>query len=154
MGLRTWGQLPGWSRAVAIAVVLALVGGGAIAALARPPGAPGLAQEGIAADPCAPQDVLTVPVAVRGHYLPGTSVLRTSGGAIFTRTGPAALTPALAACVQAAGQASRHWLAAGNIPGATGPQRSMATRALLDLRLLTRPDGAVLAAVHNGWRYA
>jgi GH15 family glucan-1,4-alpha-glucosidase len=30
----------------------------------------------------------------------------------------------------------------------------MATRALLDLRLLTRPDGAVLAGWHRGWAYA
>ena len=64
------------------------------------------------------------------------------------------MTLAQAACVRAAVRASRQWLAAGTIPGVTGQQRSMATRALLDLRLLTRPDGAVVAAWHSGWRYA
>ena len=60
-------------------------------------------------------------------------------------------SPGTAACPAAA--ASRAWLASGIIPGTSPAERSMATRALLDLRLLTRPDGAVLAAWHRGWAY-
>ncbi|WP_146778803.1 glycoside hydrolase family 15 protein [Actinomadura craniellae] len=47
----------------------------------------------------------------------------------------------------------RAWLAAGRIPGAGTPHRAMAERALLDLRLLTRPDGAALASWRKEWRY-
>jgi GH15 family glucan-1,4-alpha-glucosidase len=50
--------------------------------------------------------------------------------------------------------AQSSWLASSLIPGATAPQRSMAIRALLDLRALIQPDGAVAAAWHRGWQYA
>ena len=50
--------------------------------------------------------------------------------------------------------AQRRWLASGLVPGATGAQRATAARALLDVRLLTRPDGAVAAAWRPGWEYA
>jgi glucoamylase len=144
----------GRGRAIAIAVALALAAGGSVAAFTRSAGQPTLALEGIAQDPCAAQQVIPVPPGTRSRYLPGSSVLETSGG-IYTGAGHAvARTPGLAACAQAAARASRQWLAAGTVPGATGEQRSMATRALLDLRLLARPDGAVVAAWHTGWRYA
>ncbi|MCF2529018.1 hypothetical protein [Yinghuangia soli] len=44
------------------------------------------------------------------------------------------------------------WLAAGRIPGGAA-YRGMAERALLDLRLLTSPDGTVAAAWHPVWDY-
>lgn len=50
--------------------------------------------------------------------------------------------------------AQLHWLAAGQVPGSTPAQHAMAARALLDLRLLIRPDGAVPAAWYPGWKYA
>lgn len=50
--------------------------------------------------------------------------------------------------------AQRRWLAGGLVPGATRTQRAMAARALLDIRLLTQPDGAVAAAWRPGWEYA
>jgi glucoamylase len=46
------------------------------------------------------------------------------------------------------------WLAGSLVPGSTAAQRSTAARALLDLRALVRPDGAVAAAWHRGWMYA
>jgi glucoamylase len=141
-------------RATAITAAAALACGVTVGALSRQPAEPTLALEGIAQEPCAPQDVIAVPPGVRGAYLPDSSVLRTAAG-IYTGAGHvAAGTAAQAACVQAAVRASRQWLAAGIIPGAPGQQRSMATRALLDLRLLTRPDGAVVAAWHSQWRFA
>jgi len=60
----------------------------------------------------------------------------------------------VAACERASVRASRQWLASGSIPGTGAQQRSMATRALLDLRLSTRPNGAVVAGWYAGWRYA
>jgi GH15 family glucan-1,4-alpha-glucosidase len=50
--------------------------------------------------------------------------------------------------------AQARWLAAGAVPGDTPAQRATATRALLDLSLLVRPDGAVAAAWYPGWKYA
>ncbi len=141
-------------RLVAGLAALTLACGVIIAASSRPPAQPSLALAGIAQDPCRPPDVLAVPAGVKGWYLPGSSVLRTSAG-IYAAPGRAvAVSPALAACERRAVQASRQWLAAGTIPGAPGRQRSMATRALLDLHLLIRPDGAVVAAWPSGWRYA
>ena len=48
----------------------------------------------------------------------------------------------------------RRWLAAGQVPGGTPAEHAMAVRALLDLRLLIRPDGAVAAAWYPGWKYS
>ncbi|UGQ10646.1 hypothetical protein LO772_28030 [Yinghuangia sp. ASG 101] len=45
------------------------------------------------------------------------------------------------------------WLAVGSVPGATETQRDMARQALLDLRLLTLPNGDVAAAWHGIWKY-
>jgi glucoamylase len=50
--------------------------------------------------------------------------------------------------------AQAHWLASGTVPGTTAAQRATAARALLDLRLLVRPDGAVAAAWYGAWKYA
>jgi glucoamylase len=141
-------MVPGRARSV-LAVrrpgIIAAAGGGlALAAVAvliaaRPgPAVPPLLSQGIAQRPCAPGHVVAVPAGGRARYLPGTSVLRGS-------------TPS---CPSAAVAASRAWLASGIIPGTTAAQRSMATRALLDLRLLTRPDGAVLAGWPRPWAYA
>jgi len=142
------------SAAGVIAAGVALACCVTIVAASRPKPQPSLALEGIAQDPCAPQEVLAVPDAVKGWYLPDSSVLRTSGGVFAAPGRVIAVTPARAACERAAVRASQQWLAAGTIPGAAGQQRSMATRALLDLRLLVRPDGAVVAAWHSIWRYA
>jgi glucoamylase len=55
--------------------------------------------------------------------------------------------------VLAAAAADREWLAGGVVPGGTEAQRGAAARALLDLRLLLRPDGALLAAQTPYWAY-
>jgi len=60
--------------------------------------------------------------------------------------GPAAPRPTDAA--------QARWLTSGTVPGTTAAQRATAARALLDLRLLVRPDGAVAAAWYPGWKYA
>jgi glucoamylase len=121
-------------RAALAAGVLMLATVAALIAARPGPAVPPLLSDGIAQRPCAPGRLVAVAAGSRARYLAGTSVLRS--------TSP---------CAPAAAAASRGWLASGIIPGTTPAQRSMATRALLDLRLLTRPDGAVLASWHPGW---
>ncbi|WP_406280183.1 hypothetical protein [Embleya sp. NBC_00896] len=47
----------------------------------------------------------------------------------------------------------RAWLAQGTVPGTTPAYKAMAERALLDMRLLTQPDGSVAAAWFGIWKY-
>jgi glucoamylase len=137
---------------VTTASVLAAVGVITMGAW-QPPGASGLLLAGIAADPCAPGRVLPVPAGAAGHFEPGSTVLATPDG-VLTAAGVVPAVGQEARCVAAATAASRRWLAAGIVPGTTRQQRSMAARALLDLRLSVRPDGAVVAGWHGDWRYA
>ncbi|HYY17371.1 MAG TPA: glycoside hydrolase family 15, partial [Streptosporangiaceae bacterium] len=110
-----------------------------VAAIPHPAGVPPLYAAGIAENPCAPHDVIVVPAGSRQHYFASSSVLE---------TGPAT------ACQQAAVRADRQWLSSGIVPGGSPQLTSLATRALLDLRLSTRPDGAVIAGWHNRWEYS
>jgi GH15 family glucan-1,4-alpha-glucosidase len=110
-----------------------------VAAIPHPAGVPPLYAAGIAENPCAPQHVLVVPAGSGQHYYADSSVL---------------VTTSLTACQQAAVSADRQWLSAGIVPGASPRIRAMATRALLDLHLSVRPDGAVIAGWHNRWEYS
>ena len=114
--------------------------------------APVLLTEGIAADPCAPQNVIIVPAHRDVHYDgDDSSVLSTGSGPAAGRgDGPA---PA-GGCTSGDAAASRGWLAAGSVPGMNPATWSMAQRALLDLHLSTRPNGAVVAGWYPGWDYA
>ncbi|MEU6312641.1 hypothetical protein [Streptomyces sp. NPDC047014] len=49
---------------------------------------------------------------------------------------------------------SRAWLAAGRVPGATPARRAAAERALLAMRALLRPNGALAAGWTDGWKYS
>jgi GH15 family glucan-1,4-alpha-glucosidase len=111
----------------------------AIAVTSQPPGVPRLYAAGIAQDPCTPSRITVVPAGTSAHYYPGSSVLRTS---------------TVTACQRAAVRADQRWLASGSVPGSSPQLRSMATRALLDLHLSVRPNGAVIAGWHPGWQYA
>jgi glucoamylase len=136
-----------------IAAVLAAVGVTATIAARRPPVVSGLLMQGIAADPCTPGRVLQVPAGLAGRFEPGSSVLLTGRG-VLTARGVTPVSTAQAACDAAAATASRRWLSAGQVPGATAQQRQLAAQALLDLRLSVRPNGAVVAGWHGDWRYA
>ena len=114
-------------------------------AMSRPPGQPRLTVAGVAEDPCQPQRALPVPAGLNGQFEPDSSVLRTAGGTYLAAGRSAPPTRNQSACSAAAEQADRAWLRAGTIPGDIAAWRSMATRALLDLRLDVRPDGAVVA---------
>jgi glucoamylase len=127
-------------RVITLAVAVLLVAGGTTAGIVLTPSSPAvpvLYLAGIAENPCAPGQPVPVPVSAAGRFLPGSSVLSSDGGS---------------RCTAAAVAASQRWLGQGIVPG-TPAQRELATRALLDLRLMVRPDGAVIAGLHQGWDY-
>jgi glucoamylase len=144
----------GRRRVVAVGAALVLAGSTAAAAVTvtGAPTQPQLTVAGIAQDPCQ-QQARPVPARLSGQFEPDSSILRTAGGVYVAPGHPVPLAPAESACVAAAERAARDWLRAGLVPGATAVQRSMATRALLDLRLAVQPDGAVLSGWHSGWEY-
>jgi glucoamylase len=146
----------GFRRAAVLGgvLVLAVSVTAATLAMSRPPGQPRLTVAGVAEDPCQPQRALPVPAGLNGQFEPDSSVLRTAGGTYLAAGRSAPPTLNQSACSAAAEQADRAWLGAGTIPGDTAAWRSMATRALLDLRLDVRPDGAVVAGWRAGWDYA
>ncbi|MEV6952535.1 hypothetical protein [Streptomyces sp. NPDC051183] len=49
---------------------------------------------------------------------------------------------------------NREWLAAGAVPGRTPAQRAAAERALLAMRALLQPNGALAAGWEHGWKYS
>ena len=140
-------------RAVTVGAALVLAAAGVTAATRPPEPQPWLAVAGIAQDPCQPQRALPVPAQLSGQFEADSSILRTAGGVYAAPGRTVPLTPAESACVAATEQADRNWLQTGLVPGATATQRSIATRALLELRLAVRPDGAVLADWRVGAEY-
>ncbi|WUI00486.1 glycoside hydrolase family 15 [Spirillospora sp. NBC_00431] len=104
-------------------------------------------------------------------YLADSSVVRLADGRIrlIPSGGESPVTvEASDPRVERAVRSDRSWLARGTVPtggaaplNATGPAvgqpdgyRDMAARALLDLRLLTRTNGASLASWYSKWRYS
>jgi hypothetical protein len=120
---------------------------------ARAPGQPLLTIAGAAQIPCQ-QRAQPVPPGLNDRFEPGSSILVTAAGTYVAPGRLTGLTTAQSACAAAAERADRDWLRAGLVPGVTPAQRSMAARALLDLKLAVQPDGAVLAGWHRGWAYA
>lgn len=120
---------------------------------ARPAVQPQLTVAGVAQDPCQPR-ALPVPAQLNGRFDPDSSILRTSGGVYGTPARPVRPTGTEPSCVTAAERAERDWLRTGRVPGATAAERSMAARALLDLRLAVRGNGAVVIGWQPGWEYA
>ena len=138
---------------VGAALVLAVSASAVTVAVAAQPGQPRLTVASVAQDPCQQRPV-PAPARLSGRFAPDSSVLLTAGEAYVAPGRPAPLTPTESACAAAAERADRDWLRSGLVPGATADQRSMATRALLDLRLAVQPDGAVIAGWRSGWDYA
>jgi glucoamylase len=96
------------------------------------------------------------PEEARGaSYLPASNVLRLPDGRLrYAPPGAAhAVTvPPDDPGAAAAADATRAWLESGTVPGDDAAERAISERALLDLRLLTRPNGAALAGLHPRWR--
>jgi glucoamylase len=134
-------------------LVLSVSAGTAAAVLAGPPGQPLLTIAGAAQIPCQ-QRAQPVPAWLNAWFEPDTSILVAAAGTYVAPGRLTGLTTAQSVCAAAAERADRDWLRAGLVPGVTPAQRSMAARALLDLKLAVQPDGAVLASWHRGWAYA
>jgi glucoamylase len=117
------------------------------------PGQPSLTSAGAAQIPCQ-QRAQPVPAWLNGRFEPDSSILVAAAGTYVAPGRLTRLTAAQSACAAAAERADQDWLGAGLVPGVTPAQRSMASRALLDLKLAVQPDGAVLAGWHPGWAYA
>ncbi|NUS10180.1 MAG: hypothetical protein HOY69_02020 [Streptomyces sp.] len=95
--------------------------------------------------------------AYGASYVPGSNVLRLPDGDWrYLPDGAAQPVTVPAGDPGATAQiaASRAWLASGTVPGRTRAERDTAARALLTLRLLTQPDGAVAAAAYGAWKYS
>jgi hypothetical protein len=96
---------------------------------------------------------LVVAMASAPPSRPGTRPLLL-GGIVPDATAPGGVAEVPpAAGPRAFTDAERVWLAHGSVPGATEPERDMACRALVDLRLLTSAEGNVAAAWHGIWKY-
>ncbi|WP_119728517.1 glycoside hydrolase family 15 protein [Thermomonospora amylolytica] len=94
--------------------------------------------------------------AAGAAYLPDSSVVRLADGRIrlIPMGGRQAITvPADDPRVADSVRGDRAWLARGRVPGGDTVYRDMAVRALLDLRLLTRPNGATTASWYRQWNY-
>ncbi|POM27197.1 oligosaccharide amylase [Actinomadura rubteroloni] len=92
--------------------------------------------------------------AAGASYIPGSSVVRLAHGRarLVPFGGETAVTlDASDPRVLTAVRSDRAWLASGRVPAGFP---DMASRALLDLRLLTGAQGASLASWFGAWRYA
>lgn len=118
---------------VGLTVVALFIAVTAVAQAPRAPRAtpPELLLDGIARG--ADGALLAIPAGTRAEYLPGSRVIDPAD--------------------EAGAAADREWLAAGTVPGAGGPFEDMVRDALLDLRALTLPNGALLAGNSPRWRY-
>lgn len=90
------------------------------------------------------------------HYWQGSNVLQLADGRVhFTPVGSPwdVYRPSDDPEAQEAAEADRAWLASGAVPGDSEAEQELATRALLDMRLLTRPNGASAAAWYTNWDF-
>lgn len=96
-------------------------------------------------------------LAVDARYVRGSNVLRLASGRWMylpdTGTASAVVAPGHPPA-QRQIERSRAWLASGRVPGSSPEQRAAAERALLAMRALLRPNGAVAAGWSPGWMYS
>lgn len=122
---------------------------------AYPSPVPLVAEGLIGGHPLGPALPVTPEEARGASYLPASNVLRLSDGRL--RYVPPGAAEAITVSpddpgAAAAAEATRAWLERGIVPGDDAVERGISERALLDLRLLTRPNGAALAGLHPRWR--
>ncbi|NYI07057.1 glycoside hydrolase family 15 [Allostreptomyces psammosilenae] len=131
-----------WVAALALLTVLAIAVWQVVVHLVLPPAPPPLYNAGVTVT--ADGRPLMVPAGADAAFVPGTSLLADPAAAGL----PDAAAPTPEAVAE-----SRAWLAAGRIPGDDEQERETATRALLDLRVLTLDNGAFVASWNDRWRY-
>jgi glucoamylase len=144
--------------------LLGIAAVGIAAALPSAVGAPTAAQDqalpiaGLIGNETSFRAVYTIaPYEAEGaHYWPNSRVLQLADGRVhFVPPGSPwdTYAPADDRRANAAADADRAWLASGSVPGATDAEREMAARALLDMRTLTRPNGAAVVAWYDFWQF-
>ncbi|MFB7462591.1 hypothetical protein ACFCZ1_03605 [Streptomyces sp. NPDC056224] len=130
--------------------------GGEVERSYAPVSLPAARTVGVLSNTTAAEGVL--PSDARGaRYVEGSNVLRLASGRWMYL--PAAST---ASAVVPAGhpparqqiERSRAWLASGRVPGRSPAQRAAAERALLAMRALLLPNGAMAAGWSPGWKYS
>ena len=140
----------------AVALAAALAASGAAAAGSAREARPPLYSAGIAGAAFGPAGFrVTLPPGATGTYRPGTSLLTDAPlppVGLLLHSGPYPPRPDPAPIdLDALAAATREWLAAGTVPGRTPAEREVATRALLDLALLTEASGASVASPFGPW---
>ena len=140
----------------AVALAAALAASGAVAAGSAREARPPLYAAGIAGAAFGPGSFrVTLPPESTGSYRPGTSLLTEAAEPAVGPLLPPGPYPWRADPVpvdlDALASATRDWLAAGTVPGRTPAEREVATRALLDLALLTDGSGASVASPFGPW---
>lgn len=151
-------------RITAFLLVSAVIATGGATAPVRE--APGWASPGLVGGGGWPFTGVPLPpdLAEGASYLPDSSAVRLADGRVRLVPSGGERPVTVDADDPRVAQAVRHdqaWLARGTVPDggvdpATGADpgfRDMSARALLDLRLLTRPNGASLASWYSKWRY-
>lgn len=140
----------------AVALAAALAASGAAAAGGAREARPALYSSGIAGAAFGPAGFrVTLPPGATGSYRPGTSLLAEAppppaGSLLPSGPYPSRAEP-VPVDLDALAAATREWLAAGTVPGRTPAEREVATRALLDLALLTDAAGASIASPFGPW---
>jgi hypothetical protein len=119
-------------------------------------GGPALLTAGVVGDQSRLGSVQALPPEAQGAYVGDSSVVRLRGGQLVLgpvrREFPGLGVAGIDLAERLAEEGSR-WLGQGRVPGTTPENAEMARRALLDLRLLTRPNGAVVAGWYPAWQY-
>jgi glucoamylase len=120
-------------------------------------GYPGpLLVSGLIGDHSSPESAISPGEARGASYLPSSNVLRLPDGRLrYLPPGSARVVtvPPDDPGAAAAAAETRAWLEEGTLPGDNDVERRISERALLNLRLLTRSNGAALAGPHSRWRH-
>lgn len=140
----------------AVALAAALAASAAAAAGSAREARPPLYSAGIAGAAFGPANFrVTLSPEATGTYRPGTSLLTDAPlppAGLLRPSGPYPLrAEPVPVDLDALAAATRDWLAAGTVPGRTPAEREVATRALLDLALLTDASGASVASPFGPW---
>ena len=130
-GRRRWRPAPSTTAALCLTLLVAVLSVAVSVTSPPRPARINLYLDGVAVS--ADGTLVSIPAGTAAQYLPGTRVVD-----------PAATDRAAA---------DRAWLASARVPGADGPYGDLVAGALLDLRALAGPDGALIAGNSPRWRY-
>ncbi|WP_460336927.1 glycoside hydrolase family 15 protein [Actinoallomurus acanthiterrae] len=143
-------------RRVALLLLVAALSATCAASLPRPGAAPWRSPGLIGTGWPFARVAVTPEEAAGASYIPNSTVLQLPDGRArlipFGGSAPETLRrddPRVAFAVRS----DQAWLASGTVPGRTAEEREAAGRALLDLRMLTLPNGASTASWYGAWNY-